>query len=651
MSAADLVQAALAHQKNGEHEKALAGFDAALALTPDDAEIQASRANTLAILGRHDDALAGYARVLALRPDAAAAYFYRGHTLAAMGRTAAALNDYQRACMLAPAFLPAFIAAGKMLEALNQPGAALGAYQRALELQPGSAEALFHRGNALAALEHFAGAVESYDFALTRTAEQANIRNNRAMALQRLSRFGEAMADYRLVMADAPDHRQALGGLANAALHACDWRGRDEMLAQMRARIADSSADIAMGTLQGYTGDPALLLENARGIQARRLLKLPPPLWRGKPFSGPKIKLAYCSADFNRHATAHLMAEVFERHDRNSFEVIAIDFSRDDASPERARLVKAFDQFHVVRADSDAAIAARMADMGVDIAVDLKGFTSEARLGIFSARPAPVQVNYLGYPGTMGAEYMDYILGDPIVTPPEHNPFYSEAIMALPDCYQPNVSARDEDAVPSRGQAGLPETGLVFCCFNNNWKIGPQMFAAWMRLLAAVPGSVLWLLEDNAEAAANLRREAAAQGIGAERLVFAPRVTARAHMARHGHADLFLDTLPYNAHTTASDSMWAGVPLVTCLGESFAGRVGASIVTAMGVPELVTKSLADYEALALALALDPARLAALKQKMRDARASQPLFDTVRFTRNLEAAYRTMRDTWLATPRP
>ena len=443
MSASEYVQAALAHQKNGAHEKALADFEAALALAPDDAEIHASRANTLAIMGRHDEALEGYAQVLRLRPDAAAAYFYRGHTLAAMGRTAAALNDYQRACMLAPAFLPAFVAAGRMLEALNQPGAALGAYQRALELQPGSAEALFHRGNALAALERFSEAVESYDFALGRTAASANIRNNRALALQRLSRFGEAMADYRLVMAEAPAHRQALGGFANAALHACDWRGREEMWREMRARIADGSADIAMGTLQGYTGDPALLLQNAQRIQAQRFPVLPPPLWQGKPFSGAKIRLAYCSADFNRHATAHLMAEVFERHDRDAFEVIAVDFSRDDGSPQRARLTRAFDQFHVARADSDAAVAARMAQMGVDIAVDLKGFTTEARMGIFAARPAPVQVNYLGYPGTMGADYMDYVVGDAILTPPAHQSFYSETILALGDCYQPNLSGRD----------------------------------------------------------------------------------------------------------------------------------------------------------------------------------------------------------------
>ena len=406
------------------------------------------------------------------------------------------------------------------------------------------------------------------------------------------------------------------------------------------------SRDIQPGALIAYSDDPALMEMAARNITAP-LPRAGKVLRRGAPFSGKKLKLGYCSADFHAHATSRLMAGVWESHDRARFELIAFDFGPDDQSPLRARVKNSFDRFHAVAGQNPDAVAQKIADEGVDILVDLMGLTANAPTEIFARRPAPVQVNYLGYPGTMGAEFMDYILGDAMVTPLSQQQYYAEKILHLPDCYQPNDSKRPRPSLPTRAEAGLPPQGFVFCSFNNNWKINPPLFDIWMRLLKSVPGSVLWLIEDNEEAVANLRRAAASRGVAEKRLVFAPRMASESHLARHRLANLFLDTLPYNAHTTASDALWTGVPLVTCCGEGFAGRVAASLLTAIGLAELITENLTDYENLALALARDPARLASLKQKLEQNRLTAPLFDTARFTSNLEAAYEKMRDAFLA----
>jgi len=333
---------------------------------------------------------------------------------------------------------------------------------------------------------------------------------------------------------------------------------------------------------------------------------------------------------------------LLELHDRSRFELFALSFGPDDNGPMRARITAAVDRFERVNDMSDAQIAMLVAELQVDIVVDLKGYTRDSRPGIFQYRPAPIVVNYLGYPGTMGAACYDYIIGDPVVTPLEHADFYSEKIVQLPHSYQVNDRQRViAPHTPSRQQQGLPDEGFVFACFNNNYKITPEVFDVWMRLLAQVDGSVLWLLADNEDAVANLRREALARGIASSRLVFAPRAPLPEHLARHRLADLFLDTLPCNAHTTASDALWAGLPVLTCLGATFAGRVAASLLTAVGLPELVTPDLAAYEALALQLATDAGRLAMLRQKLQAQRDSAPLFDTPRFTAHLEKAYLQM----------
>jgi predicted O-linked N-acetylglucosamine transferase (SPINDLY family) len=355
-----------------------------------------------------------------------------------------------------------------------------------------------------------------------------------------------------------------------------------------------------------------------------------------------KLRLAYLSADFQAHATAFLIAELIERHDRSRFEVHAISFGRDDASAMRARLRSAFDRFHDVGAMSHEAIARLIRELEVDVAVDLKGYTQHARPDVLRYRPAPIQVSYLGFPGTMGGDFIDYVIADPIVLPFSEQPFYTEQIVHLPDCYQPNDTKRPTaKATLTRSEAGLAEGAFVFCSFNNNYKINPAVFDVWMRLLAQVPESVLWLLRANETAETNLRAHAQERGIAPTRLIFADRTSLDQHLARHRLADLFLDTLPCNAHTTASDALWAGLPVLTCRGRSFAGRVAASLLQSVGLPELGCTNLADYEALALKLATDPLMLGQLRQRLAQNRAHARLFDIDRYRAHIEAAYRRM----------
>jgi len=366
------------------------------------------------------------------------------------------------------------------------------------------------------------------------------------------------------------------------------------------------------------------------------------PLWRGERYQHDKIRVAYLSTDLRAHAVGFLIVGAIEHHDKSRFEINGIHIGPGDKSETRARFETAFDRFIDVREKNDDEVAQLLREMEIDILVDLNGYTGDARTRILARRPAPVQVNYLGYPGTMGAHYIDYIIADHTVITPVDEQYYSEKIAYLPDTYQANDSRRPEpSSAPSRTEAGLPETGFVFTSFNNTYKISPDVFSVWMRLLSSVEGSVLWLLEDNPFAAENLRREAVARGVNPDRLIFALRTTPDKHLARQPLADLFLDTLPYNAHTTASDALWVGLPVITTPGTTFPGRVAASLLSAMGLPELIAPSLGEYERLALTLARDADALAALRAKIGAHRASSPLFDTTRFTRHLEAALTQM----------
>jgi predicted O-linked N-acetylglucosamine transferase (SPINDLY family) len=529
---------------------------------------------------------------------------------------------------------------------------ALASYNRAVMLRPDYAEALSNRGVTLYELKRFAEALASYDRALTVRPNYADALYNRGNTLKGLQRFEEALASYDRALAMKPDHAHAFNEIADCVNKLCNWHRRTDVADKVIAQILEKKSIIYPFTLLGYSGDPSLQLQCARNYVADRVPTLSPTLWAGPIWRNNKVRVAYLSADFHQHATAYLMAELFELHDRSRFEIIGVSYGIDDKSEMRKRLVAAFDQFHDVLRKSDEEVAKLLHDLRIDIAIDLKGYTQDFRFGILAYRPAPIQASYLGFPGTIGAEFIDYIIADKTVAPFEHQVFYTEKIVHLPDCYQVNdTKRRIAERTPTRQETGLPDNGFVFCCFNNNWKITPDIFRVWMRLLHVVEGSVLWLLGDNKSAERNLRMEAQACGIDPARLVFASRLPLEGHLARHRVADLFLDTLPVNAHTTASDALWAGLPVVTRLGESFAGRVAASLLNAVGLSELVTHSIEDYEALALRLAKDPSLLEGYRNQLAKNRLTHPLFDTDRFRRHIEASYLQMWEIWQRGEQP
>ncbi len=593
-------------------------------------------------LGQAEAALANYDRAIAIQPGYAQAYNNRGAVLGRMGQHEAALASYEQALALQPHYPEAAYNRGNVLAEMGRHEEALASFDRALAIWPDLAEALYNRGNALQQLGRPQEALASYDRALAVRPGDAQALYNRGVVLQSLGRLDEALASYERSLALKPDHPHAFRAAAECALRLCDWERRSFYAAALPERVMDRTSVITPFLVLGYSGDPSLQLPSAIKVLRDRVPELPAPLQPAASVHGGRIRVAYLSADFHAHPTAFLIAELIERHDRERFEIIGVSYGPDDESPVRARLVDAFDAFHDVRDLSDEAAARLIADLGVDIAVDLKGYTGGARPGILAWRPAPVQVSYLGFPSTTGAPFIDYIIADPIVAPFADQPWFSEKIVHLPDSYQVNDSRREIAATgPTRGEAGLPEEGLVFCAFNGLWKISPEVFGIWMRLLQQTPGSVLWLLQDNSSAEEALRAQAQRRGVDPSRLVFAEILPLDQHLARHRLADLFLDTLPCNAHTGASDALWAGLPVLTCRGATFAGRVAASLLRAVGLADLATDSLEAYEALALRLATDTQALADLRARLARNRDRAPLFDTPRFARRLEFAYALM----------
>jgi len=517
---------------------------------------------------------------------------------------------------------------------------ALRLMHRAVSAEPNSPQLWSNCGTVLALMRHFEEAEESFSRALALAPNFLSALLNRAQARMQLRRYEEAARDYDALLARAPDVPFARGALIRAKLQACDWHGLPEQWQHARQDLHAGNPVLPAMVSTALCETPEDQLLASRILANTRFPAR--VLWRDERYRHERIRVAYVSADFHAHATAVLTAGLFERHDKTRFETFAISFGPNDGGPMRRRLEGAFEHFVDVHGKSDAEIAQLLRNHEIDIAVDLKGYTDDSRPGIFAHRPAPLQINYLGFPATMGAPYIDYIIADAVTVPSELSACYSEKIVRLPHTYQPNDRTRERpETILTRAEAGLPDDAFVFCCFNNVYKITPDMFGAWMRLLRDVPSSVLWLLEDSDAAMRNLKREATERGIAPDRLIFAKRLPPEAHLARHRLADLFVDTAPYNAHTTASDALWMGLPLVTCAGRTFPSRVAASLLHAIGLPELVTHSLSEYEALIVSLAREPQRLAALKAKLETNRETAPLFDTARYTRDLETAFVTI----------
>lgn len=522
----------------------------------------------------------------------------------------------------------------------------MGNFEKAIEylkttisINPNNFSAFNSLGKACGILFRHAEALEFFEKTISLNPDCAEAHANRGLLLTELKRFEEALTSYNKALELRPDYEYLFGHQLSAKMHICEWLDFQANFENLSARINEGKK---------YSPSfPVLALSDSLPVQRKCSETWVNGKYPFNAFLGPiqkysrknKIRVGYYSADFHNHATAYLMAELFEQHNRTSFEIIAFSFGPDSKDEMRQRLTKAFDQFLDVRLKSDKEIALLSRKMGIEIAVDLKGFTQNDRTGIFSFRAAPIQVNYIGYPGTLAAEYIDYIVADKTLIPTESQQHYAEKIIYLPNSYQVNDRNRKvADKVFTKEEMGLPNEGFVFCCFNNNYKITPQTFNGWIKILKAVEGSVLWLLEDNPIAKANLRKEAQARGLNPDRLIFAQRMNLPEHLARHRVADLFIDTFPYNAHTTASDALWAGLPVLTYMGESFASRVAASLLNAIELPELITTSQQQYESTAIELATNPEKLKAISDKLEHNRLTTALFDTTHFTTHIEAAY-------------
>lgn len=646
-----------------------------LAVNPGQPVAITNQGNALLALSQPDDALAAYERALRLWPDYPLAVYGRGNALAALCRPAESLLSYERALELSADFVQAITGRGRALLKLRRYAEALAAFDRALELSSVLAQSHLGRASALLGLKEYAEglrsvdralqlapnlaeghverghllgeqgmtdtAIAAYDRALQLNSSLAPAWLSRGLALSLRARYAEAAASLRRASQIDPAQPYARGACLHAQLQICDWTGHADLAHDIAASVARGEPVDFPFSFLAVCDSPFLQLQCAKtfsGLQRAGQR----PLWAGERYAHDRIRIAYISADFLEHPTSYLLAGLFEKHDTHRFETFAISLRKDEGSAMARRVKAAFEHFIAAESRPEYEIAQLIRNLEIDIVVDLMGYTGEHRAGIFTHRPAPLQVNYLGFPATMGTGDMDYIIADDFLIPEEHRSGYGERIVYLPECFQANDDCRPVALErPTRAQMGLPAAGFVWCSFHGSYKLNPTLFDIWARLLLAVPGSVLWLVGSTPAAVANLRREAQARGVDAARLVFAEPLPYPRHLTRLSMADLCLDTFPFNGGTTASDALWAGVPLVTCAGQSFAARMAGSLLLAVGMPDLVTRSPQDYEQLALQLAKAPDRLAELRAELARKRESSALFDTDRFRRHLEAAYFAM----------
>ena len=630
----------VAQQELGRLNEALTSYDRALALSPHYPEAHNNRGMVLRKLERLDEALASLERALAARPGYAEAHNHRGLVLQALERHGEALASYERAIAARPEYAEAYSNRGTALRVLRRYEESLASLQRALEIDPRCADAHYNQGLVFIDLRSFDEALASLERALTLRRDVAGYVAQGGV-LHELKRSEEAISSYQRALELDPEAGFLLGTARHVRMQICDWKDLEADIARIvdgieRERpLARPFNVLSLIDSPGLQRQASEILVHTELSPRRRLDAMMP-----RP-PHERIRVGYFSADFRNHAVTILTSELFETHDRSRFELTAFSLGANVRDEFRERIEPAFDRFLWVGAQSDEEIAMLARKLEIDIAIDLGGYTGDARPRILALRAAPIQVGYLGYLGTMGGDFMDYLIADPVIVPPDSRRHYAERIAYLPS-YQVNDSKRAiANKVFAREELGLPAAGFVYCSFNASYKITPQTFESWMRILEAVPDSVLYLLGMNPVTERNLRREAAARGISSQRLVFGGRLPNAEYLARYRTADLFLDTFPYNAGTTASDALWTGLPVLTRIGESFAARVAASILTAAGVPDLIASDAAEYEHLAIELATRPDRLGPLRRKLAETRSCCALFDTPAFTRNLEELYRRM----------
>lgn len=620
----------------------------ALELAPDFALAWGSLGHALYGLKRFDAAEAACRKVIELEPHSPEAWSNLGAALSARKCHVAAEAACRQALEWNTRMPGAWRNLGVALIGQKRHEAAETACRKAIELAPHSAEAWNNLGAALTSLKRFEGAEAACRKALKIAPDSPRVWSNLGNALYGLKSYHAAAECYEQCLKRDPEAPFVLGGMIHSRMRICDWRDIERSLARLVNEIEQRKRTFHPFPILSLTDSPDLQ-RKAAATFAQEKYPLNPVLGAiPKREKHHKIRLGYFSADFRNHPLSYLMAGEFECHDKERFELIGFHFGQETRDEMYQRVSATFDSFIDIRALSEQEAAQLSRDLAIDIAIDLNGYTEDGRTDLFACRAAPIQVSFLGYPATMGAEYIDYIIADKTLIPPGSRHQYAEKVVLLPHSYWPHDSKQEiADKSSNRETLGLPKEGFIFCCFNNNYKITPSTFDSWMRILAQVEGAVLWLFEDNPTAPENLKKEAAKRGIAPDRLLFARRLPHIEHLARIRMADLVLDTLPYNAHTTASDALWAGVPVLTQMGESFAGRVAASLLNAIGLPELIAAGREGYEALAVRLATHPDELRQLREKLARNRLTTPLFDTPGHTRHLEAAYQVMYECYQA----
>jgi predicted O-linked N-acetylglucosamine transferase (SPINDLY family) len=627
--------------------EALASYDRALTLRADFAAALVNRSNVSRSLARFEEALTDIASALRLTPAFPEGLNNQGNLLRDLGRLEEALGSFDQALSIKPDFAIALCNRGNTLLDLGRPGEALADFETVLRQNSDDPEARFGRGSALLALQRrLSEAVADFDRAAQLGIDPVECLVGMSSALAHLERHGEAAVCLAALLKLAPDRDYVRGGLLHSLRQVGQWDALAPLTEELTHLVQAGRRATHPQSLLSLVDDPQLHQICARTYAADQFPPVPVlgPCAVRAVHPGERLRVAYLSADFREHAVSYLLVGALEQHDRRQLEVIGASLSPAQGGAFEQRVWAAFDRFIDITQLTDRDAAQLLRELEVDIVVDLMGHTQGHRLGILAHRAAPVQVSYLGYASTLAAPYVDYLLADRIVIPEEEERWYSEKLIRLPHCYLPNDDRRQIGTAPTRAQAGLPEEGFVFCAFTSLYKISPEIFAIWMLLLKQVHGSVLWLRENSPEGRASLERHAQQSGVDPARVVFAAHVPGAAeHLGRHILADLYLDTTPYNAHSTACDALWAGVPVLTCIGRSLAARAAASALTAVGLPELITHSLDEYRQKALELALEPQLLKALKGRLASSRKRAPLFDTARFSRHLESAYREMHE--------
>ncbi len=637
----------------GRFQESFEFYEKALAINPNSDQTLNNYGKALYDLERYADSIIYYDKALRLNPNFLECLNNKGVSLKELKKYDEAITCFDKALSLNPNYAEAFSNKGIVLYALRKIQEAILYFDKAISLNPKYAQALSNKGFLLQnEQKKFQDALNHFNEAIMAEPNYVEAWSNKASVLSDLNRTDDALKCYEVALSIKPDFDWLYGNFLQAKMRICYWDNFTENLLALTKKIAfwekttQPFVPLFMVDNPGLHKQCAEIFINKNFPENLNLGPIP------KTIKKEKIKIAYFSADFGKHAVSSLVSELIELHDKNIFQIIGFSFGPNDNSNMRFRLMNAFTEFYDLNNLSDQEVAQFARKMNIDIAVDLGGFTGANRIAPFSYYVAPLQINYLGYPGTSGAKYIDYIIADTTLIPKSSQQFYTEKIIYLPNSYQANDRKRlISEKKFSRDEFGLPKDGFVFCCFNNNYKILPSTFDSWMRILKAIDGSVLWLLKDNSLIAKNLYSEAEKRGVSGKRLIFAERAPLAEHLARHRHANLFIDTFPYNAHTTASDALWAGVPVLTLKGQSFASRVAASLLNAIDLPELITTSQDQYEALALELATNTNKLSEIKVRLSNNRLTTPLFDTPLFTKNIESAYLKIYDQYLMGLKP